>query len=138
MSLSLPPPLSLTPPPPHLSHPSATPQPHLRDLLRGGDHLGAALKHAHHVVYGDVDAAAKVHGVHAGGDGLAALHEHGAGQHGGGGGAWGSAWGRVGGWVCDEGAGVWGGMVCAPCITNLAKNGALKLGSVVMHFTIVA
>jgi hypothetical protein len=59
----------------------------LRDLVGGGDLLGALLELADHRGHGEVDAAPQVHGVHARGHGLGALAHDGLGQHGRGGGA---------------------------------------------------
>lgn len=71
-----------------IRQPSAacSPPTHLSNLLGGGDHLGALLEDVDHVVNGHIDAAAQIHGVHAGGNRLAALVQDSAGKHSGGGG----------------------------------------------------
>ena len=40
---------------------------HLRNLLGGADHLGAALEILQHLLHGQIDATSQVHRVHAGG-----------------------------------------------------------------------
>ena len=73
------------------------------DLLVGADGLGHGLEVLDDVVDGDVDTASEVHGVHASGDGLAALVVDGAGEDGGGGGTITGALVGLAGDLADEG-----------------------------------
>mmetsp|Transcript_41831 Transcript_41831/g.73608 ORF Transcript_41831/g.73608 Transcript_41831/m.73608 type:complete len:475 (+) Transcript_41831:632-2056(+) len=57
---------------------------HVLDLLLGRNHLRAGLEVLEHMLDGKVDATPKVHGVHARGDGLAALRKDRAREDGGG------------------------------------------------------
>lgn len=60
---------------------------HVGDLFLALDGLGSVLQVPDHGLHGEIDASSEVHGVHAGGDALAAFSEDGSGEDGGGGGS---------------------------------------------------